>query len=99
MRGRPKRSKCSRPQHSRSHFVQAKGESATNDAMNQPILTINGIDIGLGAAAAGFAVAVLALLVTIAAIAARAFRQRAREAASQVQRSEAMEGRIAELAR
>src|ERR1700726_2733501 len=68
-------------------------------AMNQSVLTINGLDISLGAAIAAFAVAVLALLVTIAIIAARAFRQRSRETAGQMRRSEAMESRIAELAR
>jgi len=67
--------------------------------MNQSVLTINGLDISLGAAAAAFAVAVLALLVTIAITAARAFRQRARETAGQMRRSEAIESRIAELAR
>src|ERR1700719_1419273 len=65
-------------------------------AMNQSVLTINGLDISLGTAAAAFAVAVLALLVTIAIIAARAFRQRARETAGQMRRSEAMESRIAD---
>src|SRR5215471_13906340 len=68
-------------------------------AMNQPILTISGLDISLGTAAMAFAVAVLALLVTIAVIAVRALRQREREADGQMQRSEAMESRIAELAR
>jgi len=67
--------------------------------MNQPILTINGLDISLATAAAAFALAVLALLITIAVIAARAVRQRTRESAGQMRQSEAMEGRIAELAR
>jgi len=66
--------------------------------MNQPILTINGLDISLATAAAAFALAVLALLITIAVIAARAVRQRTRESAGQMLQSEAMEGRIAELA-
>src|SRR5258707_1672358 len=68
-------------------------------AMNQSVLTINGLDISLGAAIAAFTVAVLALLVTIAIIAARAFRQRARGTAGQMRRSQAMESRIAENAR
>ena len=67
--------------------------------MNQPILTISGLDISLGTAAMAFAVAVLALLVTIAVIAARAAWQRSRDTDGQMRRSEAMEGRIAELAR
>src|SRR5215470_15090187 len=49
-------------------------ESVKTAAMNQVILTINGIDFRLGAAAAAFAVVVLALLATIALIAARAVR-------------------------
>ncbi|HSV25125.1 MAG TPA: DNA recombination protein RmuC [Xanthobacteraceae bacterium] len=67
--------------------------------MNQPVLTINGLDISLGAAAAAFAVAALALLLTIAIIAARAFRRHARENAGQKRQSEALETRIAELTR
>ena len=67
--------------------------------MNQPILTISGLDISLGTAAMAFAMAVLALLVTIAVIAARAAWQRSRDTDGQMRRSEAMEGRIAELAR
>jgi DNA recombination protein RmuC len=67
--------------------------------MNQPLLTINGIDISLGAATAAFAAAVLALLAIIVVIAARAFRQRDEENARQTRRSEALESRIAELAR
>src|SRR5215470_18343774 len=45
-----------------SYFVRSACESATTRAMNQPVLTINGRDISLGAAAAAFAVAVLAFL-------------------------------------
>jgi DNA recombination protein RmuC len=67
--------------------------------MNQSILTINGLDISLGMATAAFAAAVLALLVTIAVIAARVVRQRARESARQMRQSDAMESRVAELAR
>jgi DNA recombination protein RmuC len=67
--------------------------------MNQSILIINGLDISLGAAVAAFAVAVLALLVAIAWIAARASRQRAHETAGQARQSDAMESRMVELAR
>jgi len=67
--------------------------------MNQLVLTINGLDISLGAAAAAFAVAALALLLTITIIAARAFRRQARENAGQKRQSEALETRIAELTR
>ncbi len=67
--------------------------------MNQSILTINGLDISVGMAAAAFASAVLALLVIIAAIGIRAFRHREEGTARQMRQSEAMESRIAELAR
>jgi DNA recombination protein RmuC len=67
--------------------------------MNQTVLTINGFDITFGMAVAAFAATVLALLVTIAVTAARAFRQRAYETAGQVRQGEAMEQRMAELAR
>ena len=67
--------------------------------MNQTVFTINGLDLSLGMAAAAFAAAVLVLLVTIAVMAARAFRQRAQETAGQVRQGEAMEQRVAELAR
>src|SRR6266853_1656134 len=67
--------------------------------MNQSILTINGLDISLGAATAAFAASVLAVLVIIAAISVRAFRQREQETARQMRQSEAMETRMAELAR
>jgi len=67
--------------------------------MNQSILTINGLDIGLGTAAGAFAASVLALLVIIAAVSVRAFRQREQESARQMRQSEAMESRMAELAR
>src|SRR5258705_443305 len=67
--------------------------------MNQSILTINGLDISLGTAAAAFSASVLAVLVIIAAISVRAFRQREQETARQMRQSEAMETRMAELAR
>jgi len=67
--------------------------------MNQSILTINGLDISLGAAVAAFAVAVLGLLVAIAVIVARAVRQRAQETDGQARQNGVMEQRIVELAR
>src|SRR5258708_33607798 len=67
--------------------------------MNQSILTINGFDISLGAAIAAFAASVLAVLVIIAAISVRAFRRREQETLRQMRQSEAMESRMAELAR
>jgi DNA recombination protein RmuC len=67
--------------------------------MNQPILTINGLDISLGAATVAFAAAVLALLVIILVIAVRAFRRRNEEIAGQMRQGETLESRIAELAR
>jgi DNA recombination protein RmuC len=67
--------------------------------MNQSILTINGLDISLGTAMTAFAIAVLALLGTIATIALRAVWQRAREAAGHARQGEAMERRIAEFTR
>ena len=67
--------------------------------MNQSVLAINGLDISLGTAFTAFAVTVLALLLTIAVIVARTFRQRAWETAGQMRQSEAMESRVAELAR
>ena len=67
--------------------------------MNQPVLTINGLDISLGTAIAAFAVAVLALLVTIAVLSARASAQRRRDTARQMRQSEAMAQRMADLAR
>src|SRR5260370_26958745 len=66
--------------------------------MNQSILTINGLDISLGAATAAFGASVLAVLVIIAAISVRALRQREQESLRQMRQSEAMEGRMAELA-
>jgi DNA recombination protein RmuC len=66
--------------------------------MNTP-LTLNGVAISPEMTAAAFAVAALGLLLIIATVAVRAARQGAREAADQARRSEAMEGRIAELAR
>jgi DNA recombination protein RmuC len=67
--------------------------------MNQSILTINGLDISLGTATAAFAASVLAVLVIIAAISLRAFRQREQETARQTGQSEVIESRMAELAR
>src|SRR5258705_11009475 len=67
--------------------------------MNRSILTITGLDMSLGAATAAFAASVLAVLVTIAAISVRAFRQREQETARQMRQSEAMETRMAERAR
>jgi DNA recombination protein RmuC len=67
--------------------------------MNQSILTINGLDISLGAAISAFAASVLAVLVIIAAISVRASRRREQESARQMRQSEALESRMAELAR
>jgi DNA recombination protein RmuC len=67
--------------------------------MNQPILTINGLDITLGAASLAFAVAVLALLIAIAVLAARGSRRRLEDAIRQERQEEATEKRIADLAR
>ena len=67
--------------------------------MNQPIFTINGLDIGLGMATAAFAASVLAVLVIIAVIGTRASRRREQETLRQMRQSEAMESRMAELAR
>src|SRR6516162_5139074 len=67
--------------------------------MNQPILTLNGIDITLGAASLAFAVAVLALLIAIAVLAARGSRRRREDTIRQERQDEAMEQRIADLAR
>jgi DNA recombination protein RmuC len=67
--------------------------------MNTPILTLNGFAISPEMTAAAFAVAALGLLLIIAVVAVRSARQGAREAAGQARRSEALEGRVAELAR
>jgi DNA recombination protein RmuC len=67
--------------------------------MNQPIFTIDGLAISLGAAAGAFAAAVLALLGIMVVIAARAFRQRDEENTRQMRQSEALASRIAELTR
>ena len=74
-------------------------ESATKSAVDQTILTINGFDISFGTALLGFAVAVVSLLVTIAAIAARASNVRAVDARDQMRQSEFLAQRVAELAR
>jgi DNA recombination protein RmuC len=88
----------------RSYFVRPILESGLQGGpkgfgMNQSILTINGLDISLGAATAAFAAAVLALLAVIAAIAVRALRLRNEEATRQTQQNGILESRIAELAR
>ena len=67
--------------------------------MNQSILTVNGLDISLGMATAAFAASALAVLVIIAAISVRAFRNREQESARQMRQGEAVESRMAELAR
>jgi DNA recombination protein RmuC len=67
--------------------------------MNQPILTLNGLDITLGAASLAFAVAVLTLLIAIAVVAARGSRRGVEDAIRQARQDEAMEQRIADLAR
>ena len=71
--------------------------------MNQPILSLNGFDITLGAASLAFAVAVLALLVAIAVLAARGSRRRVedtlRQESIRQRQDETMEKRIADLAR
>src|SRR5579871_4290050 len=67
--------------------------------MNQPILSINGLEVSAGAAITAFAVGVLVLLTAIAVIAARALRQRTQESVSRMRQSEAIEHRVAELAR
>jgi DNA recombination protein RmuC len=73
-----------------------------NEPMNQPIFAFNGLDPGLGAALVGLAV-VLAVMVTMAALAARALRRQneesGRAAAAQSRQNEAMERRVAEFAR
>src|SRR5258708_13739190 len=67
--------------------------------MNQSLWTVNGLDISLGMATAAFAASVLAVLVIIAAISVRALRNREQESARQMRQGEAMESRMAELAR
>jgi DNA recombination protein RmuC len=67
--------------------------------MNQPLLTIAGVDVTLGAACLAFATAVLALLIAIAVLAARGSRRRLEEAVRQARLDETMEARIADLAR
>src|SRR5258708_38640691 len=67
--------------------------------MNQSILTVNGLDISLGMATAAFAASALAVLVIIAAISVRAFRNREQESARQMRQGEAVESRMAEVAR
>ncbi len=67
--------------------------------MNQPLLTFAGVDVTLGAACLAFASAVLALLIAIAVLAARGSRRRLEDAVRQARLDEAMEARIADLAR
>src|SRR5215831_10017428 len=65
-----------------------------NEPMNRPIFAFNGLDAGLGAALAGLAL-VLAIMVTIAVLAARALRRHseesARAAAAQARQTDATE--------
>lgn len=63
--------------------------------MNRSALPLRGLDISPEMVAAAFAVAVIVLLLTIAVVAIRALRA----TAAQARRSEAIEGRIAELVR
>jgi DNA recombination protein RmuC len=63
--------------------------------MNRSVSPLHGLDVSPETVAAAFAVATLALLLTITIIAIRA----ARETTRQARRSEALEGRIAELSR
>jgi DNA recombination protein RmuC len=71
--------------------------------MNQPVISMGGLDIGLATALAGFALAVLALAAAIAVVALRASRRQAAEramvAAELARRNDAVEQRMAELAR
>src|SRR6516225_9420823 len=67
--------------------------------MNRSLPLLHGLDISPETVAAAFAIATLVLLLTIAVVAVRAARRAAREAAGQARRSEALEGRIAELTR
>src|SRR5215813_4666187 len=67
--------------------------------MNQPLLTFAAVDVTLGAACLAFASAVLALLIAIAVVAARGSRRRLEDAVRQARLDEAMEARIADLAR
>jgi DNA recombination protein RmuC len=67
--------------------------------MNQPLLTFAGVDVTLGAACLAFASAVLALLIAIAILSARGSRRRLEDAVRQAHLDEAMEARIADLAR
>ncbi len=65
--------------------------------MNRSLL--HSFDITPETVAAAFAAATLILLLTIIAVAVRAARRAAREADRQARRSDALEGRLAELAR
>jgi DNA recombination protein RmuC len=67
--------------------------------MNRFVPSLHGADVSPEMVAAAFAVATLALLSIITIVAVCAARRAAREAAVQARRSEALEGRIAELAR
>jgi DNA recombination protein RmuC len=84
----------------RSHFVRvARPESGKAVRMNQPLLSLNGFDITLGAAVVAFAAMVLVLLVAIAILSARGSRRRLEDALRQARLDEALEARIADLAR
>src|SRR5208282_1795915 len=99
--GRPEFEPGQRGQKSRAvrtSFAPGR-ESVRIGPMNQPILTLNGLDVTLGAAGLAFAVAVLALLVVIAVLAARGSRRRREDAVRQERQDEAMEKRMADLAR
>jgi DNA recombination protein RmuC len=67
--------------------------------MNRSIPPLHGLDISPETVAVAFAIATLVLLMTITVVAVRTARRAEREAARQTRRSEALEGRIAELAR
>jgi DNA recombination protein RmuC len=67
--------------------------------MNRSVLPLHSLDISPETVAAAFAVATLVLLLTVTVVAVRTALRAAREAEGQARRSEALEGRIAELAR
>jgi DNA recombination protein RmuC len=73
------------------------------NALAQPLLTVDGVAIGLDAALAALALAVLALLVALIALVLRASRRAAAEqervTAETARRNTAMEQRVADLAR
>jgi DNA recombination protein RmuC len=67
--------------------------------MNRTVLPFHSLDVSPETVAAAFAVATLALLLTITVVAVRAARRASREAEGQARRSVVLEGRVAELAR